>query len=61
MRAAPTAFCSHGDVIPEILDELVRRGTTLEDEPRWQKGSSWVLRWDGDRIATARYLPPPRG
>ena len=60
LRAAPAAFCSHGDVIPDILDELLRRGLELRDELRWQKASAWVLAWDGDRLATGRYLPPPR-
>jgi 8-oxo-dGTP diphosphatase len=60
VRDAPVAFCSHGDVIPDILEELLRRGIRLEDELRWQKASTWVLEWDGDRIATGRYLAPPR-
>ena len=59
LRATPTVFCSHGDVIPDILDEAVRRGVSLQDELRWQKASTWVLTWDGDRLATGRYLPPP--
>lgn len=54
------ALCSHGDVIPRVLQTLV-----IEDEldlgadPRWQKGSSWVLDSDGRRFTSARYLPPP--
>ncbi len=59
LRDAPTVFCSHGDVIPDILDELVRRGATLEDDLRWQKASTWAFDWDGDRLGTGRYLPPP--
>jgi 8-oxo-dGTP diphosphatase len=60
LRGAPAAFCSHGDVVPDILEELHRRGIELLDELRWQKASVWVLEWDGDRLATGRYLPPPR-
>jgi 8-oxo-dGTP diphosphatase len=35
---APTtaAICSHGDVIPDLLDALLRRGIRLKDELRWQ-------------------------
>lgn len=60
LRGAPAVFCSHGDVIPDILDELVRRGIELEDELRWQKASIWALTWSGDRLVSGRYLPPHR-
>ncbi len=52
-------LCSHGDVIPDLLDALLASGTKLEDELRWQKASTWVLTWDGDQLATGRYLSPP--
>lgn len=59
LRGAPAAVCSHGDVIPDVLEALLRRGLKLEDEPRWQKSSMWVLTRDGDGFATGRYVPPP--
>ena len=59
VRGAPAVLCSHGDVIPDLLDELLRQGIKLQDELRWQKASTWVLTWDGDRLAKGRYLPPP--
>jgi 8-oxo-dGTP diphosphatase len=54
-------LCSHGDVIPELLDGLVRRGTHVEGEPDWRKGSIWTLDPpDADgAVATARATPPP--
>lgn len=52
-------LCSHGDVIPDLLDALVRGGTRLKDDLRWQKASTWVLTWEGDRITKGRYLKPP--
>ena len=53
-------FCSHGDVIPDLLDQLVRDGLKLKkEELRWQKASTWVLHRDGDRFTKGRYLPPP--
>lgn len=58
LQDAPAALCSHGDVIPDVLEALVRRGTKLKDEPRWQKGSTWVLTRDGDGFSKARYHPP---
>jgi 8-oxo-dGTP diphosphatase len=55
----PAVLCSHGDVIPDLLDALLRDGVKLRDELRWQKASTWVLTRDSGRIATGRYLPPP--
>ena len=45
---ADVALCSHGDVVPEVMEALGF------DCDRCAKGSTWVL--DGD---TALYLPPP--
>jgi broad specificity phosphatase PhoE len=56
---APAVVCSHGDVIPDLLEALVKGGLKLHDELRWQKASTWVLSRDGGRLAKARYLPPP--
>lgn len=52
-------LCSHGDVIPDLLEALVRDGVKLHDELRWQKASTWVFTLDGGRLAKGRYLPPP--
>jgi 8-oxo-dGTP diphosphatase len=57
--APAAAICSHGDVIPDLLDALVRRGIKLRDELRWPKASTWVLVRDGDAFTKAKYLPPP--
>jgi 8-oxo-dGTP diphosphatase len=59
-RRGAAAFCSHGDVIPDVLDALLHNGLKLKDELRWQKASTWVLTWDSDRLAKGSYLPPPR-
>ena len=52
-------LCSHGDVIPDVLEGLLQEGLKLRDELRWQKASTWVLTWDGGRPAKGRYLSPP--
>ena len=36
-------LCSHGDVIPDLIEALVRRGTELRTPPDWRKASIWVL------------------
>lgn len=54
-------LCTHGDVIPTLLRLLVRRdGLRLPPAFPCAKGSTWVLRPDGDgRMVQARYLPAP--
>jgi 8-oxo-dGTP diphosphatase len=58
-KKGDTALCMHGDLIPEILRTAARDGVQFADEPRWPKGSTWVLEADGRRFTSARYLPPP--
>ena len=55
-----TAVCSHGDVIPETIAALQRRGCEITTPPDWRKASVWVLERDaaGD-IVTAEAWPPP--
>jgi 8-oxo-dGTP diphosphatase len=52
-------LCSHGDVIPDLLDALVHRGLKVKGEIRCQKASTWVLTWDGHELVKGRYLSPP--
>ena len=59
LRHTSAVLCSHGDVIPDLLDALVAGGTRLKDEPRWQKASTWVFSWDGPQITKGRYVAPP--
>lgn len=47
-------LCSHGDVIPDVVQALVRRGLAVVGEPRWSKGSVWVLERDGEDWTEAR-------
>ncbi len=52
------ALCTHGDVVADLLGHLARQGVvrgTLEAE----KGSTWLLDLQGERIIGARYLRPP--
>ena len=53
------AACSHGDIIPGVLDLAAAAGAALPPERRWAKGSTWILETDGGRWLSGRYLPPP--
>lgn len=54
-------LCTHGDVIPMLLDHLVRTdGLALDGGLRCAKGSTWVLEPDGSgRFRRGGYLSPP--
>ena len=54
-----TVLCSHGDVIGDLVGELVELGLVPAAEARWEKGATWVLGLEGVYIRAARYLPPP--
>ncbi|MGD9999467.1 MAG: histidine phosphatase family protein [Ilumatobacteraceae bacterium] len=46
--ADETALCSHGDVIPETIAALERRGCHITGDPDWRKGTVWTLERSGD-------------
>jgi broad specificity phosphatase PhoE len=53
-------LCSHGDVIPALLEHLAAGGVDLGRDPRCPKGCTWVLEAGGGLdITRVRYLPPP--
>jgi 8-oxo-dGTP diphosphatase len=55
-----TAFCSHGDVIPDTMAALERRGCEFTSPLEWRKASVWVLHRNTDgEIVTAEAWPPP--
>lgn len=56
-----SALCSHGDVIPETIAALERRGCVIVGEPDWRKGSVWqLLRDEQGSIVEATAWPPPK-
>jgi phosphohistidine phosphatase SixA len=57
---APAALCSHGDVIPDVLEAELAAGMRVRDELRWPKASTWVLSWNGEGATKAVFVPPPR-
>jgi 8-oxo-dGTP diphosphatase len=52
-------LCTHGDVIPMLLEHYASTGVDIGPAPRWPKGCTWVLETDGTgEVVAARYLPP---
>jgi phosphohistidine phosphatase SixA len=57
-----SALCSHGDVIPEVIAALERRGCVFEGELDFRKATVWELRRgdDGSITEGTAWPPPPR-
>jgi 8-oxo-dGTP diphosphatase len=56
-----TVFCTHGDIVPAILDALAEHdGLDLPPDPDYPKGSVWVIDEQDGRATAARYLPAPK-
>lgn len=55
-----SVLCSHGDVIPMVVDALIRRGMVLESAvPGVKKGSWFALSREGHNWSRARWHPAP--
>ncbi len=53
-------LCSHGDVIPDVIDLLVDTGTFIDGRCGSAKGSIWTITSDGESLLTASYAKTPR-
>ena len=60
MAGMPTLLCSHGDVIPALVDRLEADGAKIVAEVGWKKASTWVLERSADgEVVRMRYEAPP--
>lgn len=62
IREAPknTVMCSHGDLIPAVIQRLKKDGAKVVTQPDWRKASVWVLqRSKNGTIVKATAWPPP--
>lgn len=54
-------LCSHGDVIPDAVNGLIRRGMEVGDIPRaLKKASVFVLHRENGLYVRAEYWEPPK-
>lgn len=56
---ADIVLCSHGDVIPALLERLQWMGVPFPDHQPCKKASTWVIGHDGTDFTDATYVPPP--
>ena len=57
-RFEAAVLCTHGEVIERLLGRLVAGGLRPDGEPRWAKGSVWVLDGAAGLPRAGRYLAP---
>jgi 8-oxo-dGTP diphosphatase len=55
-----TVLSSHGDMIPELIKTLERRGMKIESKPDWRKASVWVIERTNRGFKSAVALAPPQ-
>ena len=53
------ALCTHGDIIPAVLQHLERTGVRIVNEWQWSKSSTWVLHAENGEFTQATYVPRP--
>jgi 8-oxo-dGTP diphosphatase len=57
---AGAVMCTHGDVLPDTIAALQRRGCVIAPPPDWRKGTVWELeRKRNGTISRAQVWPPP--
>jgi 8-oxo-dGTP diphosphatase len=54
-----SVLCSHGDVIPDAMRALERRGCATTGPADWRKATTWVLTRRDGGIVGAECWPPP--
>ena len=52
-------LCSHGDLIPDLIDHLMAEGMEAVGRD-CKKGSAWILEREGARFVRGTYVPPPK-
>ena len=53
------AVCTHGDIVPVVLQHLESEGVHILAEWKWRKASTWVLHTDDGAFSRATYVPRP--
>lgn len=51
-------LCSHGDIVPEVIRALHRRGMEVQSPADWRKGVIWVLKRKRTRVTKGKVWPP---
>jgi phosphohistidine phosphatase SixA len=58
LQVQDAVVCTLGELIGEVLLQLVMDGLAVDQPLTWPKGSTWLLEGAGGRFRSGRYLPP---
>jgi phosphohistidine phosphatase SixA len=58
-KGGTAVLCTHGDVVEELVEQLIERGLVSRARASNEKGGTWVLDEQDGRIVRAKYLPAP--
>jgi 8-oxo-dGTP diphosphatase len=50
---------THGDIVWELVEELVQRRVVKPGEGSFEKGSTWVVDFEDGSFERARFIPAP--
>ena len=53
-------LCSHGDIIPAVVQALHRRGMEVLTPADWRKATVWVFHRKPGRVVKGKVWPPPQ-
>jgi 8-oxo-dGTP diphosphatase len=56
----PSAVCTHGDIMYEVCEELVRLRLVRRSEVRYEKGAAWILKESDGKLVAAHYMAPSK-
>jgi len=59
LKGRNVVLCTHGDLVEELLEKLIRDGLVPRSRANMEKGSTWVLEETAGKITGARYLAAP--
>jgi phosphohistidine phosphatase SixA len=54
-----TVLCTHGDVIMELVDDLIRRRIVKASQAAYDKAATWAVEVEDGSPVGARYIPAP--
>ena len=58
-KLSDVVLCTHGDVVQELVEELIKGRIVKASQGALEKGSTWVVEVEKGAPLRARYIPPP--
>ena len=58
-RLDEVVLSTHGDIVWELVEELVKRRVVKPSEGGFEKGSTWVVDYEDGSFTRARFIPAP--